>query len=77
MVFSSDCDGRCQQNTCYPHENEKLAGTEQTIKDMLTGSFKDKVRILYLEYLVEKILQSVDATNTRMFSITGSSGKNI
>lgn len=50
----------------FPRANETLAGTEQTIRDMLTGSFKDKVRILYLEDLIEKILQSVDTTNDLM-----------
>lgn len=49
----------------FPRANEALSGTEQTIGDMLTDNFREKVRILYLEDLTEKILQSVDA-NARM-----------
>jgi|WetSurSiteA1Bulk_404760.scaffolds.fasta_scaffold01242_9 hypothetical protein len=50
----------------FPRENEQLARTEQTINGMLTDGFKDRVRILYLEELVERILQSTDGFNTRM-----------
>lgn len=47
----------------FPRANEALAGTEQIMGSMLMGGFRDKVRILYLEDLVQRILQSVD---TRM-----------
>jgi hypothetical protein len=47
----------------FPRANEKLDATEEIIRDMIAEGFKDKVRILYLEDVVEKILQSVDARN--------------
>jgi hypothetical protein len=50
----------------FPRGNEKLAATEQIIRDMMTKGFKDKVSILYLEDVVEKILQAVAARNARL-----------
>jgi hypothetical protein len=50
----------------FPRENEQLDGTEQTINGIVTDGFKDRVRVLYLEDLVERILQSVNSADTRM-----------
>lgn len=59
-------DGSDFQFFIFPRKNEQLAGTEQTIRGMVTDSFRDRVRVLYLEDLVERILQCVDSSDTGM-----------
>jgi|APFre7841882724_1041349.scaffolds.fasta_scaffold03169_1 hypothetical protein len=50
----------------FHRANEKLAGTKQIIEGMLTDKFSNQVRILHLEDLVDRILQSIGAANIRM-----------